>query len=239
MSTKTPRFPQRSLSADTEAGFTRAEVLDDAKGGARTPMTHGRRELLKLIGGLPLAGLARPEEAQAAPAQAAPQPAASQAFEPQFFDEREYQTVRVLVDLVIPRDERSGSATDAGVPEFMDFMMVDPLESAREREARQTAMRGGLAWLDHECADRYGKSFLDSDDTERRGVLDDIAWPEKARPELKQGAHFFSAFRDLTASGFWSSKQGIEDLQYQGNTFVAEWKGCPPEVLRRLGLDED
>lgn len=200
-----------------------------------------RRSLLKIIGSLPLAGLAKAESAPAAVVQAAAaaKAARGKAFAPQFFNAHEYQTVRVLADLVIPKDERSGSATDAGVPEFMDFMMVDPLESAGEREARQTAMRGGLAWLDHECADRYGKSFLDCADAERKAVLDDIAWPEKARAELKQGAHFFSAFRDLTASGFWSSRIGIEDLQYKGNTFVAEWKGCPPEVLARLGLGEE
>jgi hypothetical protein len=200
-----------------------------------------RRSLLKIIGSLPLAGLANAEPAPAAVVQAAAvaKAARGKAFAPQFFNAHEYQTVRVLADLVIPKDERSGGATDAGVPEFMDFMMVDPLESAREREGRQTAMRGGLAWLDHECADRYGKSFLDCTEAERKAVLDDIAWPEKARAELKQGAHFFSAFRDLTASGFWSSKIGIEDLQYKGNTFVAEWKGCPPEVLARLGLGEE
>jgi len=200
-----------------------------------------RRGLLKIIGSMPLAGLARAEAAPAAAAQAdtAAAAARAKAFVPQFFSAHEYETVRVLADLVIPRDERSGSATDAGVPEFMDFMMVDPLESAKGREARQTAMRGGLAWLDHECTDRHGKTFLDCDDAERKAVLDDIAWPEKTRPELKQGAHFFSSFRDLTASGFWSSKIGIEDLQYKGNTFVAEWKGCPPEVLARLGLGEE
>ena len=96
----------------------------------------------------------------------------------------------------------------------------------------------GLAWLDHQCASRFDKTFLECTDAERREVLDDIAWPAKARPEMKPGASFFSGFRDLTASGFWSSKMGIEDLQYQGNTFVAEWRGCPPEVLKRLGLED-
>ena len=197
----------------------------------------GRRGLLKVIGSVPLAGLV-PAPAAAAQAGKAAKAAKGTAFTPQFFTAHEYETVRVLVDLVIPKDERSGSATDAGVPEFMDFIMVDPLETQKERENRQTSMRGGLAWLDHQCSDRFGKSFVQCDDAERRAVLDDIAWPEKARPELKAGASFFSAFRDLTASGFWSSKLGIEDLQYQGNTFVAEWKGCPPEVLKRLGLED-
>lgn len=200
----------------------------------------GRRGLLKLVGSLPLAGLAS-TGAAAEPAPVAETAKAAEAAKgkaPQFFTAHEYATVRLLSDLVIPKDERSGSASDAGVPEFMDFMMVDPLESPAEIEKRQTAMRGGLAWLDLECADRHGKTFVDCSEEEQKAVLDDIAWPEKAKPEMRQGAHFFSEFRDLTASGFWSSRMGIDDLQYQGNTYVPVWKGCPPEVLARLGLEE-
>jgi hypothetical protein len=137
--------------------------------------------------------------------------------------------VAVLVDLIIPRDEKSGSATEAGVPEFMDFMMVD-------QPARQTAMRGGLAWLDHECQVRFDKRFSVCTDAERRAVLDDISWPRRAKPEMAYGVSFFNSFRDLTASGFFTSKIGMADLQFKGNTVVMNWKGCPPEVLKKLGL---
>jgi gluconate 2-dehydrogenase gamma chain len=150
-------------------------------------------------------------------------------FAPTFFTPHEWDTVRVLVDLVIPRDERSGSATDAAVPEYMDFMMND-------RPDGQVPMRGGLAWLDNEAYERSGKTFLTATETERAAILDDIAWPKKARAEMSQGVAFFNMFRDLTASGFWTSKMGITDLDYQGNTFVAEWKGCPPEALQKLGV---
>jgi hypothetical protein len=153
-----------------------------------------------------------------------------QQYRPKFFTSHEWETVRVLVDLIIPADERSGSATQAGVPEFMDFIMTDSPE-------RQTAMRGGLAWLDAECRERFGKpTFLAASDTERRAVLDDIAWPARARPELSHGVAFFNSFRDLTASGFWSSKMGVEDLRYMGNTAVPNWNGCPDEQLRKLGV---
>jgi gluconate 2-dehydrogenase gamma chain len=136
--------------------------------------------------------------------------------------------VRVLVDLIIPKDERSGSATEAGVPEFIDFTMVD-------QPARQTAMRGGLAWLDGEANRRFDKTFLASRDAERRAILDDISG--HGRPErLTPGVAFFRAFRDLTASGFWTSKMGVEDLGYIGNTFVAEWNGCPADALKQLGV---
>jgi len=150
-------------------------------------------------------------------------------YEPKFFTPHEWETTRLLVDLVIPRDLRSGSATDAGVPEFMDFVLTD-------EPGRQTAMRGGLAWLDHECDDRYGKTFVACTDAERAAVLDDIAWPKRAEPALAPGVAFFKAFRDLTASGFWSSKMGVQDLRYMGNVVVPEWQGCPPEQLQKLGV---
>jgi hypothetical protein len=202
-----------------------------------------RRGLLKLIGTMPVAGLAlspaKALEAQEG-AQKAVEAAAKKglAYAPKFFSAHEWSTVRVLADIVIPKDERSGSATDALVPEYMDFAMTDPLIGERERESRQTAMRGGLSWLDLECQDRFSRTFLDCGDAERKQVLDDIAYPENAqdKPGLGPGVKFFTSFRDLTASGFWSSQMGVEDLQYMGNTYVAEWKGPPPEVLKKLGL---
>ncbi len=150
-----------------------------------------------------------------------------------FFTSHEWEAVRILVDLIIPRDERSGSATDAGVPEFLDFVLAEGPEDGR------TAVRGGLAWLDTECRRRFTKTFAACADAERMAVLDDIAWPARARPELSHGVAFFNRFRDLTASGFWSSKMGLEDLEYHGNTWVAEWKGCPTEALRKLGVSYD
>src|SRR5262245_20482082 len=150
-------------------------------------------------------------------------------FKPKFFMAHEYATVNVLVDLIIPRDERSRSATEAGVPQFMDFMMID-------QPRRQVAMRGGLALLDRLTTGRTGKRFSDATDSQRRGVLDEIAYTTNADPSLAHAVAFFSSFRDLIASGFWSSRMGVADLQYQGNTFVADWPGCPDEALRKLGV---
>ena len=194
-----------------------------------------RRDMLRLLASAPLAaGFAWTEaEAHAASdlALAAQQAAqAGTAFKPQFFTDHEYATVRVLVDLIIPRDERSGSATDAGVPEFMDFIVID-------QPARQTAMRGGLAWLDLECQQRFDKRFVDCSNAERTAVLDDVAWPQRARPEFSHGVAFFNSFRDLTATGFWTSKMGIDDLRYTGNTYVRQWNGCPDDALKKLGVD--
>ncbi|HUQ80125.1 MAG TPA: gluconate 2-dehydrogenase subunit 3 family protein [Gemmatimonadaceae bacterium] len=170
------------------------------------------------------------------------------AYAPKFFTRHEYQTVRVLVDYIIPRDERSGSATDAGVPQYMDFVLSDqtpppgpPNPTPRFYVAptsSQINVRGGLAWLDNECARRFGagKTFLSSTDAERRQVLDDIAWPEKAKPELSHGVAFFTRMRDMTAAGFFSSKMGVQDLSYMGNMPMAKWEGCPPNVLTKLGV---
>lgn len=150
-------------------------------------------------------------------------------FKPSFFTDHEYQTVRVLADIVIPKDERSGSASDVGVPEFMDFMMLD-------QEWRQTGMRGGLAWLDSVAIKRFGKTFIEVSDDERRSIVDDIAYPEHVPPGLSQGAAFFGSFRDLTATGFWTTREGIDDIQYIGNTVLPEWTGCPDEALKKLGV---
>ena len=150
-------------------------------------------------------------------------------YRPQFFTAHEWATVASLVDYIIPRDEKSGSATEAGVPEFMDFMMVD-------QPTRQTAMRGGLAWIDRQCLTRVDKTFVAATDAERRALLDDIAWARRARPGMQAGVIFFASFRDLTASGFFTSKIGMQDLGFIGNTFVREWKGCSDEALKKLGL---
>ena len=193
-----------------------------------------RRTMLRLLASAPMAAGFAWTDAEAAEAHRHLQTArrAAQAgarFKPKFFTAHEYETVTVLADLILPRDERSGSASEAGVPQFMDFMM-------RDQPARQTAMRGGLAWLDLESQKRFDKTFAGCAGAERTAILDDIAWPARTKAEFAQGAAFFTSFRDLTATGFWTSRLGIEDLNYRGNTFVAEWTGCPTEAMEKLGV---
>ena len=209
-----------------------------------------RRSALRLIGGAPLAGFAlgaaATETAHAHALTALAAGAKGAVYKPRFFGPHEWKTVRLLVDLIIPKDARSGSATEAGVPEFMDFVMTDPAEEARSREWRQTSMRGGLAWIDTECRERFGQDFVSCTDAQRTQLLDEIAYDkgeegdgrldEYGRIPMRHGTAFFASFRDLTASGFWSSKMGIEDLGYQGNR-PAVWEGPPAEVLRKLGLE--
>lgn len=157
---------------------------------------------------------------------------ASLPYSPQFFTEHEWRTVHVLADLVIPRDDRSGSATDARTPEFMDFMLNEGSET------RRTGMREGLAWLDGESSRRFGVAFADATDAQQRALLDDIAWPDRAPAELQQGVTFFNTFRDMTAAGFFSSRIGYEDLQYMGRP-KSQWTGCPAPALHKLGVSPD
>ncbi len=190
-----------------------------------------RRQALAALGsaaGLAGAFACAPADVDRAAREAARAKAAG-GFTPRFFTADELATATLLADLILPRDERSGSASEAGVPEFLDFVLAEEMTDP-------VRIRGGLGWLDRECRDRFGKRFLDCEVPERAALLDDIAWPARARPEHSQGVAFFSAFRDLVAGGFWSSKVGVEDLGYQGNVVVTEWKGCPEEQLRKLGV---
>ena len=202
-----------------------------------------RRDALKLMGLMAAAstfGFAGCTSEQAKQAQDSTGAGGSSAvtkpepdYERQFFTDHGYKTVTQLADWVIPADERSGSASDAGVPDFIDFIMTDELLAGREE--RQTAMRGGLAWLDYQCLERYGGPFIECSEAEQQDLLDRIAYPEEAAPEMQPGVAFFNSFRDLTASGFFSSKMGVEDLQYIGNKAV-DWDGCPPKVHQHIGL---
>jgi hypothetical protein len=154
---------------------------------------------------------------------------------PRFFNQHEWKTVRVLVDYIIPRDERSGSATDAKVPEYIDFLLAEKDANVNE----QVQMHGGLAWIDTESHKRFGKTFIAASDAQRREILDDIAFPEKARPEMRYGVAFFNRLRDRTASGFFSSSMGWQDLKYIGNVFNPGYDGCPPAALEKLGVSYD
>jgi hypothetical protein len=105
--------------------------------------------------------------------------------------------------------------------------------------SRQQRFRDGMAWLDAEMGRRYDVAFIDASDAQRRAILDDIAWPARAPEELQDGVDFFNSFRDMTAAGFFSSRIGYEDLEFRGNEFVMEWKGCPPAALDKLGVSYD
>ena len=145
------------------------------------------------------------------------------AYKPKFFPAHQYATLGLLCDQIIPADEQSGGAIQAGAPEFIDLL-------TSENKEYQVDLGGGLMWLDNTCLDRYGSAYLDCTPAQQKEILDLIAYKKNAKqdPSLGQGIEFFAFLRKLTADGFFTSEIGIAYLGYIGNTFVREFPGCPP-----------
>ena len=148
-----------------------------------------------------------------------------------FFDEHEMKTISILADIIIPKDETSGSATDTKVPDFIEFIVKDMPQ-------HQIPMRGGIRWLDLQCMKRFNTDFASCTSQQQIEIVDEIAYPEKAKPEMQQGVAFFNKMRDLTACGFFTSEIGIKDLGYAGNR-PNQWDGIPQDVLEQYGLSYD
>ncbi len=145
-----------------------------------------------------------------------------------FFTPAEMASIVVLGDIIIPKDEVSGSASDAKVGDFIEFIVKDKPEF-------QTPMRGGLRWMDMQALKRHDKSFTDLSSEQQVAIVDDIAYPGKARPEMLQGVSFFNLIRGLVATGFFTSEMGVKDLGYAGNV-PNQWNGVPEDVLKQYGL---
>ncbi|MBC8153401.1 MAG: gluconate 2-dehydrogenase subunit 3 family protein [Bacteroidetes bacterium] len=205
-----------------------------------------RRDTLKALTiSLGSLGMAVSNVEGAVPAPPAPKPALKvpggrQKFEAErdaklnaetFFTPAELQTVTVLSDIIVPADAKSGSASQAGVPAFIEFMMKD-------QPRNQTPMRGGLRWLNNKCVSRYGKPFAQCTKTQQIEMVEQIAYPGKATPDMTQGVAFFTLMRNFTLTGFYTSKIGIADLGYVGNV-PNNWEGVPADVLKQHGLSYD
>ena len=147
---------------------------------------------------------------------------------PKFFTANEMAAITILADIIIPKDAVSGSASDAKVPEFIEFIVKDMPE-------HQVPMRGGLRWLDMQCLKRFDKAFKDCRQMQQMEMVDEIAWPEKAKPDMHQGVAFFNLMRNLTATGFYTSEIGVKDVGYMGNA-PNQWNGVPDEVLKQYNL---
>ena len=145
-----------------------------------------------------------------------------------FFSEHEMATIAILCDIIIPADETSGSATQAKVPEFIEFIVKDMPD-------HQTPMRGGLRWLDMQSNKNFQKAFTDCSSQEQLSIIDQVAYPKKAKPEMQQGVAFFNLMRNLTATGFYTSEMGIKDIGYIGNK-ASQWNGVPDDVLKQYKL---
>jgi hypothetical protein len=188
-----------------------------------------RRDLLKAAVAAPTAALV-----QLVPAAAATSPArgAGEAeYIPKVFNPHQWKTLQVLSDLILPADGHSGSATQAGVPAFIDDWLN------LNGGLLKTEVLGGLTWIDMECNRLFALDFAACSEAQQKRILDRIAYPGKAAPEDSNAVASFSHIRDLVLAGFYSSKMGIEDLQYQGNMMLESWDGCPESATSRLGVD--
>jgi len=144
-------------------------------------------------------------------------------YAPKYFSSHQYATLVFLCDTIVPKDDVSGGAVEAGAPEFIDLL-------TSENEEFQLVLGGGLMWLDNFCFDRYEHVFLECTPAQQKEVLDQIAYRRNATQDvsLSQGIVFFAKLRNMTCDGFYTSKIGIADLKYIGNTALAEFPGCPP-----------
>ncbi len=148
--------------------------------------------------------------------------------QPNFFNEHEMATITLLADIIIPKDAVSGSATDAKVPEFIEFIVKDMPD-------HQVPMRGGLKWLDLHSYKKHSKAFTECSSKEQIGIVDEIAYPKKAAPALAQGVSFFNKIRDIVTTGFYTAEIGVKDLCYMGNV-PNLWACVPDDVLKHHGF---
>ncbi len=149
-------------------------------------------------------------------------------FAENYFSEHELVTIAVLCDIILPSDHPNGGALDAGLPDFVEFMVKD-------RERYKLPVRGGIAWLDTYAIDEFGADFINITERQRLQICDRIAWPDVDDPELQPGVQFFSFMRDLTLTGYYTTELGFRDLGYQGNT-PNVWDGVPQHILDKHGL---
>lgn len=145
-----------------------------------------------------------------------------------FFTEEEMKKLNTLVDIIMPADSESPSATDLKVPDFIEFMMKD-------QPGMQTPIRGGLMWLDFEADELFGKKFNDLSQEEVMQIVDLVAWPEKATEAYSGGVRWFNMLRNLTCSGYFSTEAGWKYMGYMGNQ-ANVWDGVPQPVLEKHGL---
>lgn len=149
-------------------------------------------------------------------------------FKETFFTEHELETVAVLCDLILPATSTAGSAGDAGVPDFIAFIVKD-------MSYLKTPLRGGMAWLDNRAKKKYGSVFKDCEVNEQTALLDEIAYPDKETEETAPGIRFFRQIRNLTLTGYYTTEIGFNDLGYVGNT-PNIWDGVPEDVLKEHGM---
>lgn len=146
----------------------------------------------------------------------------------------ELTTLAALCDMIIPADEKSPSASQVGVPAYINEYVSAPPERYKRALVQ---VRGGLVWINVESAKRFaGKRFEALTNDQKTSICDDICFTKTAKPEFQQAAQFFDRVRDITAEAFYTTDEGMKDIGYVGNVALTSFDGPPPEVLQHLGL---
>lgn len=150
-----------------------------------------------------------------------------------YFNPHEMETLTALAIRILPPVEPHGGPIEAGVPEFMEFMAKDIPEL-------QETLRGGLMWLDHKSNTEYNLEFKAASEEQQKAIMDPIAFYDATLPLSEQPLEiqFFSLVRNLTVCGYYTSKVGLEDLGYKGNS-PNIWDGVPQHVLDKHGMAYD
>jgi hypothetical protein len=181
-----------------------------------------RREILRIMGAAAVAshfpGFTRWAfaEAHAHAAGEAPRP---KVYTPQFFNAAEFAVITRLTELIIPSDETPG-AREAGVNEFVDFMVAHDAEA-------QPRLRAGLAWLQNRCRHEFQRSFLDLNEAQQTSLLGPLAFAARHRKGEELGQEFFRRVRELTVMGFYSSEIGYRELDNPALRYYPASPACP------------
>jgi hypothetical protein len=125
-----------------------------------------------------------------------------------FFTAEENEMLDRLMEMIIPADAHSPGAHAAQVSLFADLIV------ATSGSQTQEEWRAGLQRIREEAA----KSSLES------ALARAAAHEGRPVTELDR---FFQSLKQMTVNGYYTSAIGIhQDLQYQGNTYLAEFPGC-------------
>lgn len=203
-----------------------------------------RREILRYIGIAAVAGTfpGFNKWAFACP-QEHPQPASAAAshpnpYKPMFFSPEHYRMVEHLAEMIIPEDETPG-ARQAGVAEFIDFMVANRVPVTGGRDVRRTedaiemgneaqaAFLLGIDWINARCQGEFSHSFMECTPEQQNNLLEELAYKERFRPTTEVGRQFFRMIRDYTVVGYYTTKIGLESLGYPGlRTSWPKMPGC-------------
>jgi hypothetical protein len=152
---------------------------------------------------------------------------------PLTFTPEQRRTVAALCDVIIPADEKSPSASTLSVHDFIDEWISAPYPA---QQSDKKEILEGLAWIEAASRKRFQKPFAELSDAQKHSLCDDINYEPKAKPGFERPAAFFAKFRNLTASGFYTTPEGMKDIGYVGNVPLTKFDGPPPEVLAYLKL---